>query len=490
MIHEALLSCSGARIMQGVRDALFAFTIKFECLEKHLEWRIEQQMEKFEQQLHKTEAKINSAVRHCMVELTKQQTHLQRKQDQLAAKQDLLHTTIVHDQCPLPPPIMTSPPPSVQPSHSSHQEIFRSPSAVREILTEEDREIDDIISYLSGESGTVEQSRSRCSELPHQSSLVAVNRNGGSAPSTSLLAEKQQGPAQFADLISSLQATEQDYEPRISLSLTTQPRSGGPASSADLTSSVPAPNEAFELPVNITSHFQVTVPGGGQAPSASSFHTPEQPRPAIKLASEVPAPVQSGGIVPFTSSFPTAEQPRPAVKLASPFPVPMQSGGPASSAYVTSSFLAGCGPMDLDKFMATELDKEMMDPTASLTVSEGRNPSCSKPHLRTSSSFELLDMLKSADTVMEENRSLWTLSSVGKLAIRLARQSFFGDSVLMSATVTGKDRPALDPAKMALLYDIIQKNVFKSTSVHEFEKNIIPRINNAIAGICKRLRST
>ena len=99
-------------------------------------------------------------------------------------------------------------------------------------------------------------------------------------------------------------------------------------------------------------------------------------------------------------------------------------------------------------------------------------------------------MLKSADTVMEENKSLWTLSSVGKLAIRLARQSFFGDSVLMSSTVTGKDRPALDPVKMASLYDIIQKNVFKSTSVHEFEKNIIPRINSAVAGICKRLRST
>ena len=81
--------------------------------------------------------------------------------------------------------------------------------------------------------------------------------------------------------------------------------------------------------------------------------------------------------------------------------------------------------MDLDRFMATELDKEMMDPTASSTVSERSDPSCSKPLLRTSSLFELPNMLKSADTVMEENRSLWTLSSVGKLAIRLARQSFF-----------------------------------------------------------------
>ena len=137
--------------------------------------------------------------------------------------------------------------------------------------------------------------------------------------------------------------------------------------------------------------------------------------------------------------------------------------------------------MDLDKFMATELNKEMMNATASSTVSERSDPSCSKPLSRTSSSFELPNMLKSADTVMEENRSLWTLPSVGKLAIRLARQLLFGDSVLMSSTVTGKDRPALDPAKMASLYDIIQKKVFKSTSVHEFEKNIIPRINSAVA---------
>ena len=37
LIHVTLLSCAGARIIQGVRDALLAFTIKFECLKKHLE---------------------------------------------------------------------------------------------------------------------------------------------------------------------------------------------------------------------------------------------------------------------------------------------------------------------------------------------------------------------------------------------------------------------------------------------------------------------
>ena len=88
-----LLSCADARIMQGVRETLFAFTIKFECLEKHLERRIEQQMEKFEQQLPKTEAKLHSTVRQCMAEIMKQQTHLQRKQDQLAG-------LIAYHNCP------------------------------------------------------------------------------------------------------------------------------------------------------------------------------------------------------------------------------------------------------------------------------------------------------------------------------------------------------------------------------------------------------
>ena len=39
--------------------------------------------------------------------------------------------------------------------------------------------------------------------------------------------------------------------------------------------------------------------------------------------------------------------------------------------------------MDLNTFMATELDKEMMDPTASSTVSERSDPSSnSKPKFK------------------------------------------------------------------------------------------------------------
>ena len=156
--------------------------------------------------------------------------------------------------------------------------------------------------------------------------------------------------------------------------------------------------------------------------------------------------------------------------------------------------------MDLDTFMATKLDKEIIYPTAESTVLERSDPSHSKPHLRTSSSFELPDMLKSPDTVMEENRSLWTLSSVGKLAntscktfVFLVTQYVLQDSRFLVTQFLwlplAWERTDLDPAKMSLLHDVIPKNVFKPTSVHNFEKNMSPRINNAAAGICKCLRS-
>ena len=48
-----------------------------------------------------------------------------------------------------------------------------------------------------------------------------------------------------------------------------------------------------------------------------------------------------------------------------------------------------------------------MDSTAGSTVYESSvesNPTCLKPHSRTTSSFELPDMVRSADTIMEENR--------------------------------------------------------------------------------------
>ena len=91
----------------------------------------------------------------------------------------------------------------------------------------------------------------------------------------------------------------------------------------------------------------------------------------------------------------------------------------------------------------------MCDTTPSLIQPEQSIPSASwkqpeKEHFISSETTGL----RSPGAVMEENKSLWKPATVGKLAIRLARQVYFGDSVLMASTVTGNGKPALDDKKI------------------------------------------
>ena len=183
----------------------------------------------------------------------------------------------------------------------------------------------------------------------------------------------------------------------------------------------------------------------------------------------------------------------------------VQSGGPAPCtpfANLSSSFLAtegSGGPdpiMDPTPFLGTELESKpyqispCVTTTPSLIQPEQSIPSASwkQPEKEHFSSSETTG-LRSPDAVMEANKSLWKPATVGKLAIRLARQAYFGDSILMASTVTGNGKPALDDKKLNLLYGDIHNNVFKSTSADYFNKHIVPIINRAIAGTCKRLRS-
>ena len=72
---------------------------------------------------------------------------------------------------------------------------------------------------------------------------------------------------------------------------------------------------------------------------------------------------------------------------------------------------------------------------------------------------------------MEESKDLWKPNTVGKLAIRLARVALW-DLVLIASTVAGMDHPALDDAKLKSLNN---KNVFGSTSLTYFMKQIVPQ---------------
>ena len=98
-------------------------------------------------------------------------------------------------------------------------------------------------------------------------------------------------------------------------------------------------------------------------------------------------------------------------------------------------------------------------------------------------------VLRSPEEVLQSNKDLWNERGVGKLANKLARLAYFGDSVLAQSTRTGKERKALEEAKMASLLTDIHKAVFKSKSAKEFEDTIVPKVNASISALCKRLRN-
>ena len=98
--------------------------------------------------------------------------------------------------------------------------------------------------------------------------------------------------------------------------------------------------------------------------------------------------------------------------------------------------------------------------------------------------------LRPPTEILEANRRFWNLAGAGKLAICLARQSYFGDAVLRVSTIKGKDRAKLDERKMASLRSIVHKVAFPSKTWDQFRAEIMPKIDQAIAGVCKRARST
>ena len=137
---------------------------------------------------------------------------------------------------------------------SSPQSSLQSPSVVQEIPTPQDQEIDDVISYLSGEYE--EQSQSKHTQMPTSSSVMTVKQDGGAGSSTSMLGEDQSEPVQFADLIRSFQPKERSAGCGVPIDLTSSfpvaVRSGGPAPSAPFAS--------------LTSSFLATEGSGGPDP--------------------------------------------------------------------------------------------------------------------------------------------------------------------------------------------------------------------------------
>ena len=81
------------------------------------------------------------------------------------------------------------------------------------------------------------------------------------------------------------------------------------------------------------------------------------------------------------------------------------------------------------------------------------------------------------------------LARVKFMAVRLARESFFGDSVLMQSTVTGKSGYPLDRKKYDMLLTVLHSRFQPEVHFSVFKATLARQCSYAIAGLCKRLRS-
>ena len=94
------------------------------------------------------------------------------------------------------------------------------------------------------------------------------------------------------------------------------------------------------------------------------------------------------------------------------------------------------------------------------------------------------------DSVLNKYQSLRKDHTIGKLAVKLAKESFFGDEVLVKCTVMGcRSFPALPTKEL----NDLKQTVFSLyprywSNPIEFESKIWSQCVNSIGQLCKRLR--
>ena len=396
--------------------------------------QFEAKLQQFMADTCQTQAKLSAD----LSQVLKQQSHLQNKQDQLVRKQDLLHTTVTGDYFPpIPEAIMTSPVSSVPPSPFSptgrffnpprtHLPLFRSPSCPPSL----------VLNTPTATSHTDDDISDYLSYLSDELADVLVPPLNESCPTL-----KPSGGVQDIDellqSVSTLTPTHQDGGPGPSvraatLSMATH-QDGGP------------------------------IPSVGAATLSKATHQDGGPIPSVGAATLLMATHQDGGPGPSigTATLSVAAhqdgRPIPSIGAATASTAAHLDGGPGPSGTATLS-------------TATHQDG-------------GPGPYRMVDHASST-------QLRPAAQVMDENRHLWNEAGVGKLTIRLARYSYFGDDVLRRSTRTGKECLPLDELKVSSLYSDIHLNLFSTMTADEFKKKVVPRINTALSALCKRLRNT
>ena len=99
--------------------------------------------------------------------------------------------------------------------------------------------------------------------------------------------------------------------------------------------------------------------------------------------------------------------------------------------------------------------------------------------------------LLSPEEVVAKYKRMMPLSKIGRLAVKLARESFFGEELMKSSTVFGcQDKPALPKEKLGeLKLFLIEQNPQFRRAPEEFEpfwKTCVDSINHACANLHKK----
>ena len=90
---------------------------------------------------------------------------------------------------------------------------------------------------------------------------------------------------------------------------------------------------------------------------------------------------------------------------------------------------------------------------------------------------------------MQRNPELCTDENIKLSTKKLALETFFGESVLVRLTVSGKcSGIPLDEHKFEMLQTVLQTKIYPDLSIDRFRTAIWPTCKTALAELCKRLR--
>ena len=248
-------------------------------------------------------------------------------------------------------------------------------------------------------------------------------------------------------------------------------------------SSLLPPDETPQLPSLQTQLLAETPPLSSQLPARtplpSFVHTSP---PAGTLLPSSPQTQLLAETLPPSSQLPARTQLPSFVQTSPPAGTPLSSSQPTSVGILLS---------ELGLFVPEQTGYSPSAEADQSHVCTARNGSSMSTMQDLSRNSPIPKGDLPADVVinafMVKNDNTLDVNNVGRLAVLLARYTFFGDGVLQESTLKGKGkRPGLDPRIIdSLISTIHNRHPFSLMSITDFRKKIRPKIERSLTDFLK-----